>query len=81
MLKKERIDTAILSIYTFYFLSKNQTSDYFIATKQHDEFTRHFLPPKSDNKLLHVTLSNILSSEEFTKHWNKRLVNYSMPVH
>lgn len=81
MLKKERIDTAILSIYTFYYLSENSSSDYFIASKQHDAFSRHFLIPKSDNKMLHVTLSNILNSEEFTKHWNQRLVNYSMPIH
>ncbi|WP_372766793.1 substrate-binding periplasmic protein [Pseudoalteromonas sp.] len=81
MLKKERIDTAILSIYTFYYLSENNTSDYHIAAKQHDAFKRHFLIPKSDNKMLHVTLSNILSSEEFTKYWNQRLDNYSMQIH
>lgn len=80
MLKKNRVDTAILSIYTFYFLSENTRSEYYIAKQHHDAFTRHILIPKQDNKLLFETLDNTLINEAFIKNWHRKLDNYTMPV-
>ncbi|WP_105172931.1 transporter substrate-binding domain-containing protein [Pseudoalteromonas sp. T1lg24] len=81
MLKKERIDTAILSYYTFLYLSKQDHNDFYIAKKHHDTFTRHIMLPKSQNNSLYLTLNSILICEDFTKHWKQRLLNYTMPVH
>lgn len=81
MLKKERIDTAILSYYTFLYLSKHEQDAFYIAEKHHDTFTRHLMLPKDQNNALYLTLSTLLISDDFTKHWKQSLLNYTMPVH
>lgn len=39
MLKNECIDTAILSYYTFLYLSKQDHNDFYIAQKHHDTYS------------------------------------------
>ena len=46
MLKKECINNAILSYYTFIYLSKQGHNDFYIAQKHHDTYSPYHVAQK-----------------------------------
>ena len=80
MLLKQRIDTAILSIYTFAYLSKNNQHRFYIAKKEHDSFTRHLFVVGANRTSTFTQLDTHLNNNLFNKEWKERLHNYTIPV-
>lgn len=78
MVEKKRIDTAIISIFTLSFLSKGRSELFYVAEKEHDKFTRHFLIPSKQQTPLLKQLNDALINPGFNKKWQQVLSQYTI---